>query len=130
MLIPTIHFAGNCHEIIEFYKTTIGAEVEKIAYAKDAPAEVSATMPPNFVMFSQIKIFGAIVSLTDGCENPPTENNHTFTVIFDTTDEVAEAFNKLVEGGKVIEPLAKQFWGELTGMLTDRYGVNWCLMTN
>jgi len=129
MLIPTIHFAGNCHEVIEFYKQTINAEVQTIAYAKDAPPEISAEMPPNFIMHSEIKIFGTIVALTDGCEKPPTENNHTFTVMFDTADEVTSAFNSLVEGGNVIEPLSQQFWADMTGMLTDRYGVNWCLLT-
>lgn len=125
MLIPTIHFSGNCSEVIEYYQKTIGAEVQMIAYAKDAPAEFAATMPPEFVMHSEVKIFGTVVALTDGCENPPSGANHTFTVIFDTTDEVAEVFNKLVEGGTVIEPLTQHFWAELSGMLTDRYGVNW-----
>jgi len=130
MLIPTIHFAGNCDEVIQFYKQTIGAEVMQIAYAKDAPPEVAAQMPPNFVMHSEIKIFGTVVALTDGCEKPPTENNHTFTVFFDTVEEVTDVFNRLVEGGKVIEPLSKQFWATMSGMLTDRFGVNWNVLTH
>jgi len=129
MLIPTIHFSGNCNDVIEFYKQTIGAEVQSIAYAKDAPSDFNAKMPPNFVMHSEIKIFGTIVSLTDGCENAPLTDNYTFTVMFDTADEVVSAFNKLVDGGKVIEPLAQQFWADMTGMLTDRYGVNWNFLT-
>jgi len=129
MLIPTIHFAGNCHEVIEFYKQTVGAEVQAIAYAKDAPPEFAAEMPPNFVMHSEIKIFGTIVALTDGCENPPSADNHTFTVMFDTADEVTNIFNKLAEGAKIIEPLEQRFWADLSGMLTDRYGVNWNLLT-
>jgi PhnB protein len=129
MLIPTIHFAGNCSEVIEFYKQTVGAEVQEIAYAKDAPAEFSAEMPPNFVMHSEIKIFGTIVALTDGCEKPPSADNHTFTVMLDTADEVTDIFNRLSEGGKIIEPLSQQFWADLTGMLTDRYGVNWNILT-
>ncbi|MCL2436606.1 MAG: VOC family protein [Clostridiales bacterium] len=129
MLIPTIHFAGNCNEVIEFYKQTIGAEVQMIAYAKDAPAELAAVMPPDFVMHSEIKIFGTIVALTDGCEKPPTGDNHTFTVILETAEEVADVFNKLADRGEVIEPLGQQFWADLTGMLTDRYGVNWNVLT-
>ena len=129
MLIPTIHFAGNCNEIIEFYKQTVNAKVKMIAYAKDAPAEISAKMPPNFVMHSEIEIFDTVVALTDGCEKPPSAINYTFTVIFDTADEVTSAFNSLSEGANITEPLAKQFWADMTGSLTDRYGVNWCLLT-
>ena len=127
MLIPTIHFTGNCNEVIEFYKKTIGAEEQMIAHAKDAPADLGVS--PDFVMHSEIKIFGTVVALTDGCDNPPTEDNHTFTVLFDTAEEVVDAFNKLVEGGKVVEPLSQQFWAEMSGMLKDRFGVNWCLLT-
>ena len=130
MLIPTIHFAGNCKEVIEFYKQAINAEVLQIAYAKEAPAEFSADLPPNFVMHSEVKIFGTVVALTDGCETPPTEDNHTFTVFLETTAQVSETFNKLAEGGKIIEPLSQQFWAELNGMLTDRFGVNWNICTH
>lgn len=34
-------------------------------------------------------------------------------------------FNKLAGGGKVNMPLAKQFWGDTFGMLTDKFGVHW-----
>jgi len=129
MLIPTIHFAGNCREVIKFYVEVLGAEVLQIACAEDAPPEVGAQMPPDFVMHSEVKIFGTIVALTDGCEKPPTEDNHTFTVFFDTAEEVVEIFNKLAVGGRVIDPLAQQFYADMAGMLTDRFGVNWCLLT-
>ena len=129
MLLPTIHFAGNCNEVIEFYKQKLNAEVLEIAYAKDGPAELAAELPPSFVMFSKVKILGALVSLTDGCENPPSAINFTYTVICDTPEEVAEAFNALAEGGQVTAPLRQEFWADLTGDVTDRFGVNWNFLT-
>ncbi|MCL2406850.1 MAG: VOC family protein [Defluviitaleaceae bacterium] len=130
MLIPTIHFAGNCDEVIGFYKNTLGAEVIRIAYAgTDAPPDIALEMPPNFVMHSEIKVFGTVIALTDGCENPPTENNHAFTVFFDTAAEVVDNFNKLAAGGIITDPLSKQFWADMYGMVTDKYGVHWCLLT-
>ena len=129
MLLPTIHFAGNCMEAIEFYKKTVGAEVLQINCAKDAPPEVAAQMPPNFVMHSEVKIFGTTVALTDGCEEPPSAMNFTYTVILDTVEEVTDVFNRLAEGGKINEPLGQQFWAKLSGMVTDRFGVNWNVLT-
>jgi len=127
MLIPTIHFAGNCNEVIEFYKQTIGAEVQMIAFAKDAPEDLG--VPPDFVTYSEIKIFGTLCTLSDGCESPPSGLNHTFTVQFDTADEVVDVFNKLSVDGNVLQPLGQQFYADMTGMFTDRFGVNWCLLT-
>jgi len=129
MLIPTIHFNGNCNEVIEFYKQAVGAEVQTIAYAKDAPPEVSAEMPPNFVMFSEVKIFSTTVSLTDGCENPPTENNHTFMVMLETKEDVISAFEKLSIGSKVHDIPQEVFWANLWCNFTDKFGVNWQIMT-
>ena len=130
MLIPTIHFAGNCNEAINFYKEAANAEVQKIFYAKDAPGDAGQGMPPDFVMHSEVKIYGTIIGLSDGCETPPTGDNHTFTVILQTEEEVTTAFNKLSKDGKIIEPLSQQFWAKLSGMFTDRYGVNWNILTN
>ena len=129
MLLPTIHFSGNCLEAIEFYKKTVGAEVVRLFSSNDAPPEVAAQMPPNFVMFSEIKMLGATVSLTDGCEEAPNSINFTYTVVLDTAEEVTDVFNRLAEGGTITEPLGQQFWADLSGMLTDKFGVNWNILT-
>ena len=34
-------------------------------------------------------------------------------------------FSKLSQGGKVDMPLAKQFWGDTYGQLTDKFGIHW-----
>jgi PhnB protein len=36
-----------------------------------------------------------------------------------------KVFNKMAAGGKMVMPLAKQFWGATFGMLQDKYGVSW-----
>lgn len=33
--------------------------------------------------------------------------------------------NRLSVGGKIDMPIAKQFWGDTFGMLTDKFGVHW-----
>ena len=38
---------------------------------------------------------------------------------------LTKMFNRLAQGGKVDMPLAKQFWGDTFGMLTDKFGVHW-----
>ena len=47
---------------------------------------------------------------------------------YDTPEEVRLAFDKLAEGGKVVEALAPQFWSSLYGYVTDRFGVSWQVM--
>jgi len=129
MITPCIHFQGNCDEAINFYKEALGAEVKGIHYAKDAPPDSGLDeLPPNFVMHSEIIICGMNFSLTDGSETPITGEHISFLITYDTAQEVKLAFEKLVVGGKVVEPLATVFYSELYGYVIDRFGVNWQVM--
>ncbi|MCL2863939.1 MAG: VOC family protein [Lachnospiraceae bacterium] len=129
MITPCIHFSGNCNEAITFYKEVLAAEVCEIYYAKDAPAgSGTESLPPNFVMHSEVIIHGMNFSLTDGSEKPITDEHISFMIIYDTEDEVKAAFDKLAVGGRVVQPLEKVFWSELYGYVIDRFGVNWQVM--
>jgi len=129
MLIPCIHFQGNCDEAISFYKNALAAEVKKLNYAKDAPPDSGMDdFPPNFVMYSELIICGTTLSLSDGGEAALPQGNFSFMVVYDTADEVRAIFNKLAIGGKVTEPLTEAFWSALYGEVVDRFGVTWQVM--
>ena len=42
-----------------------------------------------------------------------------------TVAEATRVFNALAEGGQVGMPLAKKFWADTFGMVTDRFGIPW-----
>ena len=129
MITPCIHFQGNCDEAINFYKESLAAEVKEINYAKDAPKGSGMdSLPPNFVMHSEIIICGTNFSLTDGGENPITGVSFSFLIQYDTAQEVTKVFKNLSAGGKIVEPLASVFWSSLYGYVIDRFGVNWQVM--
>jgi len=129
MIIPFIHFQGNCDEAIKFYQEALAAEVKAINYAKDAPADSGMdSMPPNFVMYSEVIICGMSFSLTDGGESPITGESFSFLINYDTTEEVTTTFEKLAVNGKIVEPLSSVFWSSLYGYVIDRFGVNWQVM--
>ena len=129
-LTPAIHFPGNCDEAIQFYKG-IGAIVNQVCYAKDAPKEDKemAKLPPNFVMHSEVIFFNTLFSLTDGGEKPIPYGSHSYMVTLETADQVTEVFNKFANGGKVTQPLAKQWWSSWCGEVVDRFGVTWWVGT-
>ena len=129
MLLPTFHFPGNCDEAIKFYQKAVGAEIKDIAYAKDAPADAVLGVPPNFVIHSEILIFGTRIGMTDMGEKRMTDEQFMFTLLFDSDEEVTTVFNKLADGGKIIEPLAPQFWCSLNGSIEDPFGISWNIGT-
>ena len=132
MLFPSIHFNANCDEAISFYKEALGATVKEIVYAKDVPAGTDTGMgelPPNVVMHSEIELFGTVCTFSDGVETPVSSEHHCFMIVLDTDEEVKNVWNKLIDGGKIIDPLEPQFWASLSGYVKDKFGVNWSINT-
>ena len=130
MLTTAIHFAGNCNEAISFYKEVMGAEVKSINYFKDAPKDHGMeALAPDFVMHSEVLISGSVVHMTDGAERDPSTENFSLMITKDTIDEVSELYQKLLVDGRVIVELAPAFWASMYGMVIDRFGVCWQIMT-
>jgi PhnB protein len=133
MLIPTIHFPNTCDEAIIFYKDAIGAEVRKIEYFRDAPKDTGfdeQLWQQNSVMHSEVLIFGTLISMTDGVKERVKGENFTLTVFLNSTEEVTSVFNRLADGGQVVQAPTKEFWASLTCIVTDRFGVNWNICTS
>lgn len=57
-------------------------------------------------------------------------NNFSISVNADTVQDCEKIFNGLAAGGFVTMPLAKTFWSEAFGMLTDKFGINWMVSLN
>ena len=129
MFLPSICIQGDCNEAINFYKEILGAEVRTIMYAKDAPAEEVEDLPPDYVTYSEILIYGTPIMMIGGAEEPISSEHFWFTLAFDSTEEATNIFNKLADGGEIKEPLAPQFWAALNGDVKDRFGITWNIGT-
>jgi len=131
MLLSSISFKGNCEEAINYYKDTLGAEIKEISYLDEAPADLGYENPTlsRFVTYSEVVIFGTSIVMTDGAEHDMKNQNFWFTLFFDTEEEVTTVFNKLAERGQITEPLASKFWATLDGNVTDRFGLQWSILT-
>ena len=132
MLTTTISFQGNCDEALTFYKEALGAEMKEVAYFRDAPPDsgMDESLPPNFVMHSEVLIFGTQVTMTDGGTAPITGDYFSMMLSFDTAEEATTVFNRLADGGRIIEALAPQFWAVLCGDVEDKFGINWHILVN
>jgi PhnB protein len=43
-------------------------------------------------------------------------------------EEINRLYAKLSEGGKIMDELKVQFWGDLFGVFQDRFGTNWMVV--
>jgi PhnB protein len=130
---PYLMFEGRCEEAIEFYKKTVGAQVQMLMRYKDAPQPPPpGQMPPhseNKVMHASVKIGDSVVNASDGhCSG--TSSFGGFSLVLNCKDE-AEAekhFNALAEGGQIRMPLSKTFFSPKFGMLADKFGLGWMVI--
>ena len=129
-LQPYLFFDGRCQEAIDFYKTTIGAQVETIMRWKDCPDKTACT-PQNAekVMHASVKIGDTAVLASDGrCEGKPDFKGFALTITAKTEAEADKVFGALADGGQVQMPLAKTFFSPKFGMCADKFGVGWMVL--
>jgi PhnB protein len=128
-LNPYLNFAGNAEEVIEFYKNALDGEVTMLSRFGESPMPSDDNWKQK-IMHARI-VFGGdnIIMISDKLKGSPfsTNGNIQLSIGLDDEAKTNEIFNKLSEGGTVTMPLAKQFWGDIFGMLQDKFGVDWML---
>ena len=130
---PYLMFNGRCEEAINFYKAELGAEVLAMLRFKENPPPPDR-VPPNWdnkVMHSCFKIGDTQIMASDGdSAEKPGFNGVTLSIQVNSEAEAERAFNGLSKGGQVKMPLGKTFFSPRFGMVSDRFGVSWMVVTS
>lgn len=127
---PYLFFNGRCEEALEFYRKSLNAEVTALIRYKDSPAPIKIPGYDNKILHANFQIGDTQMMASDGNGND-TLNFEGFALTLNVTTE-AEAdrlFAALESGGQALMPLAKTFYSPRFGMLTDRFGVLWMIIT-
>jgi len=126
-LNPYLFFEGNATDAIDFYKTALGGEVIALNRFGDSPMPCDDDWKQK-IMNARI-VFGGdnVIMVSDGVKGKEVSTNGNIQLAIGLEDETRthEIFNNLAEGGKIAMSLAKQFWGDVFGMLKDKFGVKW-----
>ena len=129
---PYLFFDGKCEEAIEFYKKSLGAEVNMLMRFKDSPEPPPPGCEPpdkNKVMHVQFQVGGTVIMASDGrATGQPKFEGFALSLTVPTEAEADKAFNALANGGKVEQPLAKTFFSAKFGMVVDKFGVFWMVL--
>ena len=124
---PYLFFDGRCEEAIEFYRSTLGAEVAMLSRFKDCP-DPNACAPgtEDKVMHASLRIGDATLMASDGrCQGKPAFEGFSLSLTVRDEAEAERLFASLSDGGQVQMPLAKTFFSPRFGMLADQFGVSW-----
>ena len=128
---PHLNFDGRCEEALEFYKKALDAKVGVLMRFKDAPDQSMITPgSENKVMHSQIQVGDATLFMSDGrCTGNTNFHGIALAVSVKSEAEAEKTFAGLADGGQVQMPLGKTFFSPRFGMLSDKFGVGWMIVT-
>lgn len=123
-------FNGNCKEAMAFYKDCIGGELTMQTVGETPACNEMPAEAKNSIMHAALMRDGEILLMaSDNLMGSEYIHGTTTSLALNcrSEEEINSFFKKLSNGGKVIMPLADQFWGATFGLLTDKYGFNWML---
>jgi PhnB protein len=130
---PYLFFDGKCEEALNFYKTTLDAQVIMLMRFKDSPEPAQPGMVPpgseNKIMHSSFRIGETTLMASDGrCQGKPNFQGMSLSLTVANEAEADRVFAALSAGGQVQMPLTKTFFSSRFGMAADRFGVSWMII--
>jgi PhnB protein len=134
-ITPYINFNGRAEEAATFYQSALGATLEMLMRFSESPEPQPPGMVPpgseNKVMHMSLRVGDAVLMGSDGgCTGAPAAfQGVSLALSADTEAETQRLFNALADGGQVQMPLTKTFFSPQFGMLADRFGLQWMVMT-
>ncbi len=129
---PYLFFNGSCEQAVEFYRKSLGAEVEMMMRYKDSPEPPPPGRIPagfeNKIMHTSFRVGQTTVMASDGCSaEKPNFQGFSLSLSVPSASEADRVFAALAKGGQVRMPLTKTFWSPRFGMVTDRFGIAWMI---
>jgi PhnB protein len=136
---PYLSFEGCCEEALRFYSEAIGAKVEYLMRFRDAPQagatsadceSMASTVTGDKVMHASLRIGDSTIMASDGqCRGNARFDGIALTLQADDDAHAERVFAALSAGGQVQMPLAQTFFASRFGMLADRFGVAWMIIS-
>lgn len=124
-LVPYLSFDGDCRAAMEHYHSILGGSLDVQTFG-EAPVD-STPETADRVMHAVLSSDAMVMMASDTMPGMPWNqgNNIALSIIGPDEEKLTRYFDALAEGGSVMMPLEKQFWGDVFGMCTDKFGVHW-----
>ena len=125
-LNPYLNFKDNARQAMEFYKKIFGGKLDmqtfKDFHASEDPSEDDKIMHAMLETDNDLTFMAA-----DTPNSMEYQGHHGFGVSLsgDNENELRSYFDQLSSGGKISMPLEKASWGDIFGMVTDKFGITW-----
>jgi PhnB protein len=125
ILNPYLNFRTGTREVMEFYQSVFGGELNVSTFADFGAAQDPAEA--DLVMHSQLTTPDLTLMAADVPPRMDLASGSTISVSLSGDDDAKLRgwYDALADGGTVLEPLTVAPWGDTFGMVVDRFGTTW-----
>jgi PhnB protein len=147
---PYVLFPGNAREALEFYRDVFGGELTVYTRAQFGRTDEPVDAVAHGMLTGDVALFGAdrdgaktTSADRDGAEKTSADETSAepgtpeasvrrdglmLSLLGTSTDATLRGwFERLAEGGRVIDDLQERPWGAWDGQVVDRYGLHWLI---
>jgi len=130
-VIPYIHFDGRCAEALTAYAAIFGSPEPELSRYGDTPGATFDDAGAARVMHGEVMLDGAPLYASDFPPGIPADPQQGMSVTVTMTEVArgAQIHAGLMDGGTEIQPFGETFFSPGFGMLKDRFGTHWIIMT-
>ena len=127
---PYVYFQGRCEEALEFYRGAIDADGTVVARFGDIPGSQAGPGAEDKVAHAVLRIGDTVVLASDG-QGVGTADFSGFSLSLTASDdaEAERLFAALSDGGSVQVPIAATPFASRLGLVADRFGVPWTVVS-
>ncbi len=124
-LAPYLTFNGQAAAAMKFYHSILGGELAMQTFGELKMAK--SAEENDLIIHAVLKNESLTFMASDAMPNRQAKfgDNVHMSINGNDAGRLTNIFDGLAQGGRVDMPLAKQFWGDTYGQLTDKYGIHW-----
>ncbi|WP_104054941.1 MULTISPECIES: VOC family protein [unclassified Arthrobacter] len=125
---PYLSFRDNAREAMAFYQSVFGGTLESSTFGDMNMAEDPAEA--NKIMHSSLKTDnGFVLMASDTPASMALDEGSSYSISLSGSDgeELRGYWDKLLDGGQMTLPLERAPWGDMFGMLNDKFGTSWMI---
>jgi PhnB protein len=122
---PYVLFPGNAREALQFYATTFDGNLVLNTFAEFSRSDGPPDAIAHGILRGPVQMFGS----DTGSNDTPVRIEGLLLSLLGAAEPVVlhRWFDRLAEGGTVLDPLAVRPWGASDGQVLDRFGLRWLL---
>lgn len=132
--IPYLLFDGKCAEALDFYAALFGGKIVSKTTFGEMPGDIPIPEEAKDRIVNEMLELPGGLMLYGGDTGPG--RTHTpmtgfmLALNFPTVEQAQNVFDKLADNGQISMPFVPALLAEKFGMVTDKYGIHWCVSGN